>query len=200
VEDVLNFEFDESDLKVTCYTNVEWIKEKYKHRKLNFVEELKDCDICIVDSYYELKDDYRSSIKINIDHLSNNADAYISPDHIVYFLNLIEKYESEDYGIGMTDFNDIKAVTKGSLIEYVKINLNSDDEREGIEEFRRSLKPDQFNVGVILFVSLKNSNRLFNFTKVLEDIYPHMEAVVMTPDKRENNAENYVEVFVFKKV
>jgi len=128
------------------------------------------------------------------------VDAFISQDYIVSYLDLIEKYELEDHGVGMADFNDIKTVTNGSLIEYIKIKLNNDDETEGIEEFKKSFKPAEFNGGVILFVSVKNFKRLSNFADILEDIYPNMDKVIMTPTKRVSHADNYVEVFVFKKV
>ncbi|GAA0778194.1 hypothetical protein GCM10008908_34660 [Clostridium subterminale] len=48
----------------------------------------------------------------------------MSQDYIESYLDMIEKYEPADYGIGMADFNDIKTVTKGSLIKYIKISLN----------------------------------------------------------------------------
>lgn len=200
MEELLDFELDESDFKIRCYTNVKWINEKFKNRQLKFVAEFKDSDICIVDRNYEfMEEDSKSNLKINVDELSDRVDAFISQDHIEAYLDMIEKYESEDYGVGMADFNDIKAVTKGSLIEYIKINLNSDDEAENIEKFKKSFKAAEFEVGVILFVSIKNLNRLSNFSNVLEGIYTNMEAVIMTPSKRLSHADNYAEAFVFKK-
>ncbi|MGH4137705.1 hypothetical protein [Clostridium sp.] len=197
---MLDFELDESDFKIRCYTNVKWINEKFKHRQLKFVAECKDSDICIVDRNYEFtEEDSKSNLKINVDELSGRVDAFVSQDHIEAYLDMIEKCESEDYGVGMADFNDIKAVTNGSLIEYIKINLNSDDEVECIEQFKKSFKPAEFDVGVILFVSIKNLNSLSNLSNVLEGIYPNMEAVIMTPDRRVSHMDNYVEVFVFKK-
>jgi len=59
---LLDFELDESDFKVRCFTNVEWINEKFKYRQLKFVDECKDSDICIVDSNHELKEEYRCGI------------------------------------------------------------------------------------------------------------------------------------------
>jgi len=197
---LLNFELDESDFKIRCYTNVKWINEKFKHRQLKFVAECKDSDICIIDRNYEfMEKDSKSNLKINVDELSGRVDAFVSQDHIEAYLGMIEKYESEDYGVGMIDFNDIKAVTKGSLIEYIKINLNRDDEAEDIEKFKKSFKAAEFEVGVILFVSIKNLNRLFNFSNDLQGIYTNMEAVIMPPVKRKSNENNYAEVFVFKK-
>jgi len=195
---LLDFELDESDFKIRCYTNVKWINEKFKHRQLKFVTECKDSDICIVDRNYEfMEEDSKSNLKINVDELSGRVDAFVSQDHIEAYLDMIEKYESEDYGVGMVDFNNIKAVTKGSLIEYIKINR--DDEAEDIEKFKKSFKAAEFEVGVILFVSIKNLSRLFNFSNVLQGIYTNMEAVIMTPVKRRSNEDNYAEVFVFKK-
>jgi hypothetical protein len=52
---------------------------------------------------------------------------------------------------------------------------------------------------VILFVSVKDSNRLYNFANVLEGIYPNMEAVIMMSAKEVICGDNYVEAFVFKK-
>ena len=200
MEELLDFQLNESDFKVRCFTNVEWVNEKFKHRQLKFVAECKDANICIMNSNYEFKgEDSTYSIKINIDELSSSVDAFISQDYIEAYLDMIEKYESEDYYVGMVDFNDIKAVTKGSLFEHVKINLNSNDEAEGIEEFKKSFKPAEFEVGIILFVSIKNLNRLSNFADILEGIYPNMEAVIMAPAKRVSYTDNYVEVFVFKK-
>lgn len=197
---MLNFELDESDFKIRCYTNVKWINEKFKHRQLKFVAECKNSDICIVDrNYVFMEEDSKSNLKINVDELSGRVDAFISQDHIEAYLDMIEKYESEDYGVGMVDFNDIKAVTKGSLIEYIKINLNRYDEAKDIEKFKKSFKAAEFEVGVILFVSIKNLNRLFNFSNVLQYIYTNMEAVIMTPVKKVSHEDNYAEVFVFKK-
>lgn len=63
---MLNFEFDESDFKIRCFTNIKWINEKFKHGRLKFVAECKDSDIYIIDSNYEFKEeDSRCSIKIN---------------------------------------------------------------------------------------------------------------------------------------
>ncbi|WP_307992309.1 hypothetical protein [uncultured Clostridium sp.] len=197
---MLDFELDDSNFKIRCYTNVKWINEKFKHRQLKFVAECKDSDICIVDRNYEfMEEDSKSNLKINVDELSDRVDAFISKDHIEAYLDMIEEYESEDYGVGMADFSDIKAVTKGSLIEYVKINLNSADEAEDIKKFKKSFETADFEVGVILFVSTKHLNRLSNFSNVLEGIYPNMEAVIMTPVKKVSNKGNYAEVFVFKK-
>lgn len=197
---MLDFQLDECDFKLRCFTNVEWINEKFKHRQLKFVAECKNSDICIVDSNYEFKEEHaKCSIKINIDELNSSVHAFISADYIEAYLDMIERYESEDYGAGMADFNDIKEVTKGSLIEYVKINLNSDDEAECIEQFKKSFKPTEFDVGVILFVSIKNLNRLYNLSNILAGIYPNMEAAIMTPVQRVSHTDNYVEVFIFKK-
>lgn len=197
---MLDFELDESDYKIRCYTNVKWINEKFKHRQLKFVAECKDSDICIVDRNYEfMEEDSKSNLKINVDELSGRVDAFVSQDHIVAYLDMIEKYESEDYGVGMADFNDIKAVTKGNLIQYIKIKLNSDDEAENMEKFKKSFKATEFEVGVILFVSIKHLNRLSNLSNVLEGIYTNMEAVIMTPVKRVSHEDNYAEAFVFKK-
>lgn len=138
MKELLDFQLDELDFKLICFTNIEWINEKFKHRQLKFITELRGCDICIVDRNYEFtKEDPKSNLKINVDELSSRVDAFIGQNHIEAYLGMIEKYESEDYGVGMTDFNDIKAATKGSLIEYVKINLISDDEVEGIEELKK---------------------------------------------------------------
>lgn len=197
---MLDFELGEFDFKVRCFTNVKWLNEKFKHRQLKFVDECRDSDICIVDRNYELmEEDFKSNLKINVDEPSGSVDAFISQDHIEAYLDMIEKYELEDYGIGMVDFNDIKAVTKGSLIEHAKINLNSADEAKCIEHFKRSFKPTEFDVGVILFVSIKNLYMLSKLSNVLEGIYTNMEAVIITPAKRVNYVDNYVEVFVFKK-
>lgn len=197
---MLDFELDESDFKIRCYTNVKWINEKFKHRQLKFVDEYKDGDICIVDRNYKFIDeDSNRNLKINVDELSDRVDAFVSQDHIEAYLDMIEKYESEDYGVGMADFNDIKAVTKGSLIEYIKINLNSDDEAENVEKFKKSFKAEEFEVWVILFVSIKDLNMLSNLSNVLEGIYTNMEAVIMTPAKMVSHENNYAEAFVFKK-
>lgn len=197
---MLDFQLDESNFKVRCFTSVEWISEKFKHRQLKFVDRYEDSDICIVDSNFEFKENSGCSIKISIDELSNSVNAFISPGYIVSYLDLIEKYESGNYSVGMADFNDIKTVTNGSLIEYIKIKLNNDDETEVIEEFKKNLKPTEFNGGIILFLSVKNLKRLSNFAYILEDIYPNMDKVIMTPTKRVSNADNYVEIFIFKKV
>lgn len=197
---MFDFELDESDFKIRCYTNVKWINEKFKHRQLKFVAECKDSDICIVDRSYEfMEEDSKSNLKINVDELSNRVDAFVGQDHIEAYLDMIEKYESEDYGVGMADFKDIKAVTKGSLIEYIKIKLNSDDEAENIERFKKSFKAAEFEVGVILFVSSRHLNMLSKLSNVLEGIYTNMEAVIMTPVKMVSHEDNYAEVFVFKK-
>jgi len=197
---LLDFELDESDFRVRCYTNVKWINEKFKHRQLKFVDECKDSDICIIDRNYEFtEEDSRGNLKINIEKLNSRVDAFISQDYIESYIDMIEKYESADYGIGMADFNHIKTVTKGSLIKYIKINLNSYDEDESIEKFKKSFKPAEYDVGVILFVSIKDLNRLSNLSNVLESIYPNMESVIMTPVKKVSHRDNYVEVFVFKK-
>lgn len=90
-------------------------------------------------------------------------------------------------------------MTKGSLIKYIKISLNSYDEDESIEKFKKSFKPAEYDIGVILFVSIKDLNRLSNLSNVLESIYPNMESVIMTPVKKVSHKDNYVEVFVFKK-
>lgn len=196
---LLDFEFGDSTFKLKCFTNVTWLYDKFKHRTLNFIDDYKDSDICIVDNNYQFKEEnYASNFKINIDELRSSADAFISSDYIECYLDMIEKYESEDYGVGMADFTDIKSVTKGSLIEYVKINLNSNDELESVEEFKKSLQSTEFNVGVILFVSIKNLGRLFNLSENLKVIYPNMTAVIMTPAKMRENMDNYIEVFVFK--
>lgn len=197
---MLDFELDESDFKIRCYTNVKWINEKFKHRQLKFVDKCKDSDICIVDRNYEFtEEDSNSNLKINVYELSDMVDAFVSQHHIEAYLDMLEKYESEYYGVGMADFNDIKAVTKGSLIEYIKINLNSDDEAKNIEKFKKSFKSEEFEVGVILFVSIKNFNMLSNLSNVLEGIYTNMEAVIMTPGRSVSHEDNYAEVFVFKK-
>lgn len=62
----------------------------------------------------------------------------MSQDYIESYLDMIEKYEPAYYGVGMADFNDIKTVTKGSLIKYIKISLNSYDEDESIEKFKKA--------------------------------------------------------------
>ncbi|SHF43259.1 hypothetical protein [Caloramator proteoclasticus] len=197
---MLDFELDEEDFKIKCYTNVKLIYEKFKHKQLKFVAECKDSDICIVDRNYEFtEEDSKGKLKINVDELSSSVDAFISQDHIEAYLDMIEKYESDDYGVGMADFYDIKSVTKGSLIEYIKINLNSDDKAEDIEKFKKSFKASEFEVGVILFVSIKDLNRLSNFSNVLQSIYPNMDAVIMTPAQNVNYTDKYAEVFVFKK-
>ncbi|MBE6061801.1 MAG: hypothetical protein E7215_16800 [Clostridium sulfidigenes] len=64
----------------------------------------------------------------------------MSQDYIESYLDMIEKYESADYGVGMGDFNDIKTVTKESLIKYIKISLNSYDEDESIEKLKKRFK------------------------------------------------------------
>lgn len=199
MKQLLDFQLDESDFKLRCFTNIEWINEKFKHRQLKFVTELAGCDICIVDRNYDFKEeDSKGNLKINVDELSSSVDAFISQDHIEDYLDMIEKYESEDYGVGMVDFNDIKAITKGSLIEYLKINLNC-DESKCIEKLKKSFKSVESDLGVILFVSIKDLNRLSNLSKALQSIYPNMDAVIMTPVKKVIYTDNYAEVFVFKK-
>lgn len=199
MKQLLDFQLDEPDFKLRCFTNIEWINEKFKHRQLKFVTELRGCDICIVDRNYDFtEEDFKDNLKINVDELSSSVDAFISQKYIEAYLDMLEKYESEDYGVGMVDFNDIKSLTKGSLIEYLKINLNC-DESEGIGKLKKSFKPAENDVGVILFVSIKDLNRLSNLSNALQSIYPNMDAVIMTPVKRVTYTDNYAEVFVFKK-
>lgn len=135
MEELLDCEFDESGSKIKCFTNIEWISKKYKHKQLQFVNECKNSDICIVDSSYNPKEEFIRGIKINVDE------------------------------------------------------LNSDDETEGIEEFRKSLKSEEINVGVILFISSKNLKRLSNYTNIVQEVYPNMDGVVMTPARK---ASNYI--------
>lgn len=169
---MLEFKLDEHDFKIKCFTNVEWISEKFKHRQLKFVAKCEDSDICIVDSNYKFKEGKNLwNLKINVDELSGKVDAFISSYYIEAYLEMIERYESKEYGVGMADFIDIKEVTRGSLFQYQKLNLNSDDETEGIEELTKSLKIVEFNVGVIPFVSIKNLKRLINYQNVLKEIY-----------------------------
>lgn len=198
MKQLLDFQLDEPDFKLKCFTNIEWINEKFKHRQLKFVSELRGCDICIVDRNYDFTEDSKDNLKINVDELSSSVDAFISQKYIEAYLDMLEKYESEDYGVGMVDFIDIKSLTKGSLIEYLKINLNC-DESEGIEKIKKSFKPSENNVGVILFVSIKDLNRLSNLSNALQSIYPNMDAVIMTPVKKVIYTDKYAELFVFKK-
>ena len=156
---MLNFdlEIDENVFKLKCFTNVDWIKKKFKNKELKFIDEYEKSNICIVDSTFKFNDKTRDIFKINIDELNDNVDTFIGKGYVEAFLDLIEKTESEYYEVGMADFADIKMVAKGRLIEYLKLTLNSDDEEERIGEFSKSLKSSETCGGGILFVTKKKS-------------------------------------------
>lgn len=195
---MLNFdlEIDEDIFKLKCFTNVDWIKEKFKNKELKFIDEYEKSNICIVDSNFKFKDKTRDIFKINIDELNDNVDTFIGKDYVEAFLDLIEKTKSEYYAVGMADFTDIKMVAKGRLIEYLKLTLNSDDE-ERIEEFRKSLKPSETCGGGILFVTQKNSKVIYNYSEILSKLYSNINIVLIAPCKMLDNIEHYVELFVF---
>ena len=192
-----DLEIDESAFKLKCFTNVGWIKDKFKYRKLIFTDECEKSDICIVDSNFKFKEKTRNMLKISIDELSDDVDTLIGRDYIEAFLDMIEKYGSEDYGVGMVDFNDIKMVTQGKLIEYLKLTLNSDDETECIEEFRKSLICRELFGGLIFFATKKNLKTLSDYCEILNELYSNMDKVIMTPITTTAHLENYIELFVF---
>lgn len=196
---MLNFdlEIDENVFKLKCFTNVDWIKKKFKNKELKFIDEYEKSDICIVDSNFKFKDKTRDIFKINIDELNDNVDTFIGRDYVEGFLDMIEKNESEDYGVGMADFTDIKMVAKGRLIEYLKLTLNNNDEEERIEEFRKSLKSRETCGGGILFVTRKKSKIIYNYYEILSKLYSNINIVLIAPCKMLDNIEHYVELFVF---
>lgn len=197
---MLDFGSCELCFKVRCYTNINWIYEKFKNSNIKFVDKLEESDMCIVDKNYKfVNEDINSSLKISIDGVDDKVDAFIDRNNIEAYLNIIDKYESEKYEVGIADFNDIKEVTRGSLIEYVKININNNSNNKDIEEFRKSFKQCEVNVDVIVFSSFKELDKLSNFLDALEDVYSIMNIVIMTLVDMENQKDNYVEVFVFKK-
>lgn len=197
---MLDFGSCELDFKVKCYTNIKWIYEKFKNSNIKFVYKFEESDICIVDKNYKfVGEDINSSFKISIDGVNDKVDAFIDRNNIEAYLNIIDKYESGNYEVGMADFSDIKEVTRGSLIEYVKININNNSNYIELEEFRKSFKQREVNVDAILVTSFKDLDKLANYVNTLEDIYSNMNIVIITLVDMENQKGNCIEVFLFKK-
>ena len=147
---MLDFESCKLCFKIICYTNIKWIYEKFKNSNIKFVDKFEESDICIVDKNYKFVDkDINSSLSISIDKLNDKVDAFIDRNNIEAYLNIIDKYESEKYEAGMADFSDIKEITRGSLIEYVKININNNSNNIDIEDFKRRFNECEDNVDVI---------------------------------------------------
>lgn len=182
---------------IKVFTNVEWVKEKYKNSCFEFVGDCKDSDICILDSNYKVNEE--SKFIINIEKFNDGVDAFISQCYIEAYLNLIEKFDPDVCGIGMADFSDIRAVTKGSLIEYLKLNIVSDDEMKYISDFKNKIKGASFEGSTILFISQTDLLKLHNYSKVIEELYRNMDIVILMPSIKNIEIGKYVELFVFKK-
>lgn len=193
---MLDFELDSLEVKLRCYTNIKEIDEKFKQSGLKFVDERERCDICILDkTYNNTQIDLRGCLTINVDELNRDADAFISREYIEAYLSMLEKYETQDYH--MADFNDIKEVTRGSLVEYLKISLKN-DELEEITTIKNSLIPRVNKTGVIIFSSVKNLEQLSYLSTLLQRIYPHMEGAIVAPTQNVTQREDYIELFVFE--
>lgn len=192
---MLDFTVD-SPMKINVFTNIQWIKEKYKESYFKFLESPEESDICIVDSRYESNN--VSGLKINIDKCDDEADAFIPENYIEAYLDLLQKFDPDICSIGMADITDIMGAAKGTLVEYMKIDITSDNELEYISEFNKSLKGGAFKGSAVLFVSEKDYVKLNNYGNVLEELYENIDIVMFAPSGKNKDSGRYAEVFIFK--
>lgn len=86
---------------IRIFTNVDFIKEKYNNDYFEFVEDFDESDIAILDNNYVFKG--YSNLKINIEKLDFNVDAFINKNYIIPYLNLLKKFDLNTYNIQMAD-------------------------------------------------------------------------------------------------
>lgn len=193
---MLDFSSD-SSTEINVFTNVQWIKEKYNGSYFKFLEDPEGCDICIVNSGYELMN--AQCLRINIDRYEDGADVLIPECYMEAYLDLLQKFNPDICGIGMADIMDVMNASRGSLVEYMKMDIVSDNEIEHIDEFRKILKGGACSGSAVLFVSQKDYEKLNNFSGALEELYENLEIIMFTPSGKDYKLDNHVEVFVFKR-
>lgn len=182
---------------IKIFTNVEWIKEEYSNSYFEFVEQDNESDISIVDLEDICMDNI--AVKINIDKQDSNIDAFISKRHIRAYLDLLRKFDSEVYGIGMADVTDVIMVTKGVLKEHVTFKLSSDNILGNVEEFKKRLRGGSFKGSAIIFLSMTDLLILDRCVKDIVELYKNLDIVMLLPNKNEEEKkEKYLELFIFE--
>lgn len=181
---------------IRIFTNVDFIKEKYNNDYFEFVEDFDESDIAIVDNNYVFKG--YSNLKINIEKLDLNVDAFINKNYIIPYLNLLKKFDLNTYNIQMADITDVIKVTRGSLDYYIKLELNKDYNTDDLLIKLKDLEYKNINGSAIVFLYSDNYLILDKLVKKFANLYENFDIVVLKSSKIDIKDNEYIEVFIFK--
>lgn len=196
---MLDFDNLDLDCRIKIFSNIEWIRNRFADSYLRFIDDIEKSDMCILNKdYRENKIKSDKMLVIRTYDSEDTESIYINEEFIVNFLNFIERFESQKYGVGMVGFSDIKEVARGKLVKYFNSDIYSETIEDNKQKFVEVLDKLEDPSSMLLYYSQKELTILWDFAKIIEDKFSNIKCVVMTPAKKNNDLEQYMELYVFK--